>query len=133
MLACIPGLIAESFNQRIDLGLRREEPSAILSLEEQLYWASTPNEYEEVPVWTEKVPPLKEMLHIPHSQPHVRIPSSWSLWRMRMRIRILGRRIFWLLGRIFILFRLGCGKLSGGIPKTQVCLPLKAAGSLLKY
>jgi hypothetical protein len=60
VLACIPGLIAESFNERINLGLRREEPSAILSLEEQLFslfWAFTPKPYEEEPAWTEKVPP----------------------------------------------------------------------------
>ncbi|KAK3307136.1 Metallo-dependent phosphatase-like protein [Chaetomium strumarium] len=70
VLACIPGLIVESFNQRIDHGLRRKEPSAILSLEEQLYWASTPQKYEKEPAWTEEVPPLPDMLHIPHSQPH---------------------------------------------------------------
>jgi hypothetical protein len=60
VLACIPGLIAESFNERINLGLRREEPSAILSLEVQLFslfWASMPKPYEEEPAWTEKVPP----------------------------------------------------------------------------
>ncbi|KAK3903115.1 hypothetical protein C8A05DRAFT_43597 [Staphylotrichum tortipilum] len=33
------------------------------------YTASTPKKYEEVPAWTEKVAPLKELLHIPHSQP----------------------------------------------------------------
>jgi hypothetical protein len=65
-----PGLIVESFNERINQGLRREEPSAILSLEEQLFWASTPKKYEEEPAWTEKIPPLKDTLHIPHSQPY---------------------------------------------------------------
>lgn len=69
MLACIPGLIVESYNERINLGLRREEPSAILSLEEQLSWAATPKKYEQEPPWTEKVPPLKDILHIPHNQP----------------------------------------------------------------
>jgi hypothetical protein len=78
VLACIPGLIVESFNERINQGLRREEPSAILSLEEQLYWASTPKKYEEEPAWTEKVPPLKDMLHIPHSQPYTEQLTSFD-------------------------------------------------------
>ncbi len=49
--------------------MRREESLAILSLDEQLYWASTPKKYEEAPAGTELVPPLRELLHIPHSQP----------------------------------------------------------------
>lgn len=65
VLACIPELLVESFNERIDLGLRREEPHSILSLEEQQYFASTPKNYESVPGWTGTVPPLKELLHIP--------------------------------------------------------------------
>lgn len=65
VLACIPALLAESFNERIDLGLRREEPHSILSLEEQERFASSPKNYESVPEWTGTVPALKELLHIP--------------------------------------------------------------------
>ncbi|KAK2594815.1 hypothetical protein QQS21_007443 [Conoideocrella luteorostrata] len=70
VLACIPALIVESFNERNELGLRREEPHSILSLEEQLDWAATPKVIESEPSWTENVPPLRTMLHIPHSQPY---------------------------------------------------------------
>lgn len=45
VLACIPALLVESFNERINLGLRREEPHSILSLEEQLAWAATPKNF----------------------------------------------------------------------------------------
>ncbi|KAL6858130.1 hypothetical protein ACO1O0_005582 [Amphichorda felina] len=69
VLACIPALLAESFNERIEQGLRREEPHSILSLEEQLAWAATPKKWESVPRWTEQVAPLSSVLHIPHSQP----------------------------------------------------------------
>lgn len=69
VLSCIPALLVESFNQRIDLGLRREEPHSVLSLEEQLEWAKTPKQYETVPDWTKAVPPLEETLHLPHAIP----------------------------------------------------------------
>lgn len=69
VLACIPALIVESFNERNRLGLRRAEPHSILSLEEQLQWAATPEVLETEPSWTAAVPPLERLLHIPHSQP----------------------------------------------------------------
>ncbi|KAH8689476.1 hypothetical protein BGW36DRAFT_420777 [Talaromyces proteolyticus] len=69
VLACIPALIVTSFNERINQGLRREEPHSILSAEEQRYWAATPKNYEMEPSWTESVAPLESTLHIPHSQP----------------------------------------------------------------
>lgn len=56
----------DSFNERIDMGLRREEPHSILSLEEQKRFTSSPKNYESVPVWTGTVPLLKEDLRIPH-------------------------------------------------------------------
>ena len=69
VLACIPALLVESFNERNRLGLRRAEPHSILSLEEQLQWAATPEVLETVPSWTEAVAPLEELLHIPDSEP----------------------------------------------------------------
>ncbi|KAG8417598.1 hypothetical protein J3459_006532 [Metarhizium acridum] len=70
VLACIPALIVESFNERNEQGLRRQEPHSILSLEEQLQWAATPKIVESEPSWTKTVPPLQKLLHIPHSQPY---------------------------------------------------------------
>jgi hypothetical protein len=67
VLSCIPALLVESFNERIRLGLRREEPNSILSLEEQLAWAASPEKFETVPEWTRNVPPLENVLHIPLS------------------------------------------------------------------
>lgn len=69
VLSCIPALIVESFNERNRQGLRRAEPHSILSLEEQLEWAATPEVLESEPGWTEGVAPLKECLHIPHELP----------------------------------------------------------------
>ena len=67
VLSCIPALLVESFNQRIDMGLRREEPHSILSPEEQQRWAATPRIYETLPTWTRHVAPLPRTLCIPHS------------------------------------------------------------------
>lgn len=69
VLSCIPPLLVESFNQRIDMGLRREEPHSVLSLEEQLQWAATPKNYESVPKWAQTVPALGETLHMPQTIP----------------------------------------------------------------
>ncbi|KAM5350644.1 hypothetical protein ACJ41O_007149 [Fusarium nematophilum] len=69
VLACILALLVESFNERNRLGLRRAEPHSILSVEEHLQWAATPMVLETEPSWTEGVPALKTLLHIPHSQP----------------------------------------------------------------
>lgn len=78
VLACIPALIVESFNERNEQGLRRAEPSAILSLEEQLYWASTPKVIEIEPQWTDTVPPLETVMHLPHSQPYTAQLTSFD-------------------------------------------------------
>lgn len=69
VLACIPALLTESFNERNRLGMRREEPHSILSIEEQLQWAATPAVLETEPSWTETVAPLERLLHIPHGEP----------------------------------------------------------------
>lgn len=65
VLSCIPALLVESFNQRIEMGLRREAHS-FMSVEERQAWAATPKVLETVPTWTAGVAPLKEMLYIPH-------------------------------------------------------------------
>ncbi|TLD07824.1 hypothetical protein PgNI_10154 [Pyricularia grisea] len=65
VLACITALIVESFNERNKLGLRRAEPHSILSLEEQLAWAATPEVRETEPAWTSNARPLSRVLYIP--------------------------------------------------------------------
>lgn len=65
VLSCIPALLVESFNQRIEMGLRREAHS-FMSQEERETWAATPKVLETVPSWTTEVAPLKMMLCIPH-------------------------------------------------------------------
>ncbi|KAF5017584.1 hypothetical protein F66182_10474 [Fusarium sp. NRRL 66182] len=68
VLSCIPALLVESFNERQRLGMRREEPHSILSIEEQLHWASTPVVLETEPPWTKDVAPLDTVLNIPHDE-----------------------------------------------------------------
>ena len=66
-LACIPALIVSSFNERIKLGLARDTP-AIISPEEAEKLRTRPEsskKYEELPEWTEHVPPLPETLFMP--------------------------------------------------------------------
>lgn len=65
VLSCIPALLVESFNQRIEMGLRREAHS-FMSQEERDAWATTPKVLQTVPAWSMKVAPLKSMLYIPH-------------------------------------------------------------------
>jgi hypothetical protein len=65
VLSCILALLVESFNQRIEMGLRREAHS-LMSQEKREVWAATPKILETVPHWVAKVAPLKVMLHIPH-------------------------------------------------------------------
>ncbi|KAK3942465.1 hypothetical protein QBC46DRAFT_379701 [Diplogelasinospora grovesii] len=78
VLACIPALLVESFNERINLGLRREERHSILSPDEQFAWAATPTnlKFETEPAWTERVRPLDALLHIPDSQPMREEPTT---------------------------------------------------------
>ena len=66
-LACIPALILSAFNERIKLGLARENP-AIMSPEEAEYLMTRPdssNTFEEIPLWPEHVPALPETLSMP--------------------------------------------------------------------
>ena len=65
VMSCIPALLVEAFNARIDMGLRREG-MPIMSAEEREKLAATEKKYEAVPEWTKEVPPLDEMLHIEH-------------------------------------------------------------------
>ena len=66
VFACIPALLVEAFNGRIDLGLRREG-QPIMNQDERQKLAKTPKAYETVPTWTKDVQPLEQTLHIPHS------------------------------------------------------------------
>ena len=66
VLASIPALLVESFNQRIDMGLRREG-QPIMNPEDRLALAQKPVIRETVPQWTTEVQPLELMLNIPHT------------------------------------------------------------------
>lgn len=65
VLACIPDLLVQAFNKRIEGGLPRDAP-AIQTLEQMDQSRARPKIYESVPEWTQKVPPLEKTLRIPH-------------------------------------------------------------------
>ena len=65
VLSCIPGLLVESFNKRIKVGLHRDSPAIINEDQLEEMWARE-RVYESVPEWTKKVAPLPEILVIPH-------------------------------------------------------------------
>nr|POF02282.1 hypothetical protein CFP56_65547 [Quercus suber] len=71
VLSCIPALLVEAFNARIDLGLRRDG-HAIMTIEERDELARTPKAYEQVPTWTLHVAPLATTLAITHRMPTVK-------------------------------------------------------------
>ncbi|KAF2453600.1 Metallo-dependent phosphatase-like protein [Lineolata rhizophorae] len=92
VLACIPALLVESFNRRIELGLCREGHS-IMSQEEREVLAKTPKTLESMPPWASKVPPLVETLYIPHtiegeSQLHSLDDKRSSAWFKEKNILI---------------------------------------------
>lgn len=65
VLSAIPGLLVESFNQRIGLGLpRKADP--IVTREELEQFQLEEKIFESVPEWTLRVAPLKQPLVIPH-------------------------------------------------------------------
>nr|POF15353.1 hypothetical protein CFP56_42242 [Quercus suber] len=68
VLSCIPALLVEAFNARMDLGLRRDG-HPIMTLEQRDALASSPFSYEQVPAWTLNVAPLETTLCIPHRMP----------------------------------------------------------------
>ncbi|KAG5918109.1 hypothetical protein E4U42_006993 [Claviceps africana] len=60
-------LLARSFNQRVELGLRRENPP-LITPEEAETARNVPSHlrpWERVPKWAEKVAPLKDTLFLP--------------------------------------------------------------------
>lgn len=60
-------LIVKSFNERVKLGLRRDMP-ALLTPDEAEMLKNVPDHlrnYEKVPSWAERVPPLADTLSIP--------------------------------------------------------------------
>ncbi|KAJ5591607.1 uncharacterized protein N7459_001976 [Penicillium hispanicum] len=70
VLAAIPALLVESFNQRIDLGLPRKA-DAIISREELEEYRKEDKVFESPPEWTRQVAPLGETLVIPHDNDEV--------------------------------------------------------------
>jgi hypothetical protein len=64
VLACVPALMVEAFNKRIEMGIPREVEAIILGKEIEAY-SKQERQYETVPEWTLKVEPLKEVLTIP--------------------------------------------------------------------
>ncbi|KAJ5177537.1 uncharacterized protein N7500_000236 [Penicillium coprophilum] len=70
VLSAIPGLLVESFNQRIELGLpRKADP--IMSREEIEQYQKEERIFESVPEWTEQVARLEDTLVIPHDNDEV--------------------------------------------------------------
>jgi hypothetical protein len=65
ILACIPSLLVEAFNENIGRGLPRDAPS-ILSQDELEELRRRDKVFESVPSWTVDVPALAETLRIPH-------------------------------------------------------------------
>lgn len=70
VLAAIPALLVESFNQRIALGLPRKA-DAIISREELEQYQKEEKIFESVPEWTKQVARLEETLVIPHDNDEV--------------------------------------------------------------
>ncbi|KAJ5180002.1 hypothetical protein N7492_003212 [Penicillium capsulatum] len=70
VLAAIPALLVESFNERINLGLpRKADP--IVSREELEQYKKEDKSFEVVPDWAEKVPRFERTLVIPHDNDEV--------------------------------------------------------------
>ncbi|KAI9848759.1 MAG: hypothetical protein M1837_006846 [Sclerophora amabilis] len=67
MLACIPHLLVIAFNNNIELGLPRDAP-AIMTHAEMEAIRKREKIFERVPEWTAKVPPLRDILTIPHKR-----------------------------------------------------------------
>jgi hypothetical protein len=65
VLSCIPPLLVESFNKRIEVGLHRDAPAIINDDHIEEIWAHK-KVYEKCPEWTFRVPPLEDALIIPH-------------------------------------------------------------------
>ncbi|KAL2813447.1 hypothetical protein BJX63DRAFT_443109 [Aspergillus granulosus] len=70
ILSAIPGLLVESFNERIDLGLPRKADT-VVSREELEQYQQEEKIFETVPEWTKWVAPLKEPLVIPQENEEV--------------------------------------------------------------
>lgn len=78
VLSCIPALLVEAFNERLDLGLRREG-HAIMSYDERLALAKSVSKTLEIsPGWTNRVPALESTLEIPRASESGRLPSSFN-------------------------------------------------------
>lgn len=62
---CVLGLHPEASNQRIQFGLPRDAPPIFTGkmMEE---WKKRDKQFEELPAWVEGVPPVRDLLAIPH-------------------------------------------------------------------
>jgi hypothetical protein len=70
VLACIPALMVEAFNQRIKIGIPRHADAIMLD-EEMEEYRHAERKYETVPIWTLSVRPIEETLKIPHEDGEV--------------------------------------------------------------
>ncbi|CAG7967381.1 unnamed protein product [Penicillium salamii] len=70
VLAAIPALLLESYNDRINLGLPRKADS-IVSREELEQYQKEEKMFESLPEWSNQVPRLEETLVIPHDDNEV--------------------------------------------------------------
>ena len=67
VLACIPALMEEAFNKRIELGIPRHA-DAIMLQEEIEEYRNAERKFERVPEWISHVRPLERVLKIPHDE-----------------------------------------------------------------
>ncbi|MCJ1249723.1 hypothetical protein MMC30_006949 [Trapelia coarctata] len=84
VLACIPHLLLEAFNRRIELGLPRHA-EAIMTREEMDEYQGAERVYEMAPEWTGRVPACGEVLVIPHEDGEVLegFADERASWQLR--------------------------------------------------
>lgn len=71
VLSCIPALLVESYNRKIEKGEIRVRMYGMPEEAKQKV-AMMPKKHETLPAWTSRVKPLKRTLHIPSRMPRER-------------------------------------------------------------
>ncbi|PQK13133.1 hypothetical protein BB8028_0004g00650 [Beauveria bassiana] len=81
-LACIPKLLQVAFNQRIRFGLPRDAPP-IFTGEMMEEWKKRDKQFEELPAWVQGVPPVRDLLAIPHWENSAATSQFQYGWHIR--------------------------------------------------